>query len=176
MALGKKRQIIVLTTGGTIEKSYDELDGSLNNRESQIQKYVLDKLRLPYTSLQVSSVMAKDSLSMKDKDRDIIYRVIENCFEQNVPIVIIHGTDTMELTGRYCYEQNPTPPVPVIFSGAMKPVGFEDSDGRQNITEAIHSCKLLPPGWYISFHGEVFKIPNVQKNPDRGTFELISPV
>jgi L-asparaginase len=32
------QKIIVLTTGGTIEKTYDEFDGSLSNRETLIKK------------------------------------------------------------------------------------------------------------------------------------------
>ena len=54
-----KSRIIVLTTGGTIDKSYDEFDGSLQNRGSEIKRDLIGRLRLPYTELEVMSLMAK---------------------------------------------------------------------------------------------------------------------
>ena len=57
--------------------------------------------------------------------------------------------------------------VPVVFTGAMIPMGFEDSDATQNVTEALLSAKLLSPGFYISFHNQIFSVPHVQKNKDK---------
>ncbi|TNF00611.1 MAG: asparaginase, partial [Deltaproteobacteria bacterium] len=49
--------------------------------------------------------------------------------------------------------------------------GFDDSDARQNVTEALLASKILPAGIYISFHNRIFKVPNVRKNKKLGTFE-----
>ena len=175
MSNNRMQDIVVITTGGTIEKTYDESDGSLANRESIIKARIMSRLRLPYTNLQVFSVMSKDSLFMTDDDRALLMHFIKSQFEKNAPIVVLHGTDTMAVSAERCFsefESLPIP-VPVVFTGAMKPLGFEDSDALQNVTEALCSCKLLAPGVFLSFHGRIFKVPGVRKNRERGTFEQI---
>lgn len=168
----RPQEIVVITTGGTIEKTYDEFDGSLANRESVIKAKIMSRLRLPYTALQVFSVMSKDSLFMTDDDRALLLQFIRSQLEKKLPIVILHGTDTMAISAELCAREL-TPSVPIVFTGAMKPLGFEDSDALQNVTEALLASKLLGPGTYLAFHGRVFDVPGVKKNRERGTFEQV---
>lgn len=166
----KKQSVFVLTTGGTIEKSYDESDGSLENRQSLLKNLLLSRLRLPHTEVHLQEIMAKDSLFMTDQDREAICTKIQEVAKLLQPIVVLHGTDTMEETANYCYKHFSDPPVPVIFTGAMRPMGFEDSDARQNFTEALMVSQLTQPGIYISFHNCLFEAPNVTKSRELGTF------
>jgi len=168
-----KEEVIIITTGGTIEKSYSEEDGSLRNRESLIKEYVIAKLRLPYTKLSYFSLLEKDSLDMTDDDRDLLIRFIKSKLALGVPIIVVHGTDTMEISAKWCYDQllKDDLRVPIVFTGAMRPLGFVDTDANQNVIESLMACKLLPPGIYISFHNQVHKVPNVRKNKQKGTFE-----
>jgi L-asparaginase len=166
-----KKRIIVLTTGGTIEKSYDEQEGDLQNRESLLERKLLSRLRLPHTEVRFRVLMAKDSLHMTASDREFIWQAISESFQHRIPIVVLHGTDTMALTLKYCFSKEPSPPVPVLFTGAMKPVGFDDSDATQNFAEAMVLAHYVEPGFYISFHNHLFAAPNVDKNKSTGTFE-----
>lgn len=166
----KKKRIMVFSTGGTIEKSYSELEGALENRESIFKEKLLRRLRLPHTDVSLREIMAKDSLYMTDEDREMICRQIAGHFSQAMPIVVLHGTDTMEVTARYCLEKAPNPPVAVVFTGAMKPMGFEDSDGPQNVIESLMACQLAAPGYYICFHNRLFTVPKVTKDKAAGTF------
>lgn len=168
----RPQDIIVITTGGTIEKTYDEFDGSLSNRESVIKAKITSRLRLPYTNLQVFSVMSKDSLFMTDDDRQLLMHFVRSQLDKKAPIVILHGTDTMAVSAELCQRELKDPSVPIVFTGAMKPLGFEDSDALQNVTEALLASKLLAPGVYLSFHGRVFDVPGVRKQRERGTFEV----
>jgi L-asparaginase len=79
----------------------------------------------------------------------------------------------MDLTSRYCFDNYPAINVPVVFTGAMKPLGFDDSDATQNVIEAIFAARILAPGYYVTFHGKLFKVPNFRKNKQKGTFEEI---
>ena len=167
------QDILIITTGGTIEKTYDEFDGSLENRGTSIKNRILSKLRLPYTNIIVHPVLSKDSLYMDDADRKLIAETIAADMAHNAPIVILHGTDTMALTANFCFEHIPNVSVPVVFTGAMVPMGFDDTDATQNVTEALLAAKLLAPGLYISFHNQIFKVPHVQKNKEKRTFEEI---
>lgn len=166
--------VTLITTGGTIEKIYDESDGSLYNKGSIVQQTIINRLRLPYTQLEVFSILAKDSLTMTEEDRQYLAYSLKNLgLEKKNPTVILHGTDTMAQSAQYCLQEYPDPPVPVVFTGSMMPLGFEDSDARQNVTEAILASRILMPGHYISFHGRVFKVPHAQKNRSKRTFESV---
>ncbi|MFZ8934445.1 MAG: asparaginase domain-containing protein [Bacteriovoracaceae bacterium] len=171
----KKIEVCVITTGGTIEKSYDEHTGHLVNRESVVKGLLLAHLRLPYTELKMFSLFSKDSLVMTDEDRELLCKFVQSKGKEGRPILIIHGTDTMEKTALYLHEHLNDIEVPVVFTGAMKPIGFHDSDAPQNVTEALVALKLLGPGVFISFHNRVFKLPGVRKNLEKLTFEYYRP-
>jgi L-asparaginase len=165
--------LFILTTGGTIEKIYDEFEGSLQNKDTIVKNKILQKLRLPYTEIQVKSIMSKDSLYMDEQDRNTILDHIKSYSKFGNPIVVLHGTDTMDLTSKHCFEAFRDISVPVVFTGAMKPLGFDDSDAAQNVIEAIFAARILNPGYYVTFHGKLFNVPSFRKNKQRGTFEEI---
>lgn len=165
------RKVVIITTGGTIEKTYDESEGTLHNRETTIRLKIEQRLRLPNTKIEVKSIMAKDSLDMTLEDREIILDAIKLFARFNDPIVILHGTDTMQQTAELVKEKWKEINVPVIFTGAMRPLGFEDSDAMQNVVEALYAAKIVAPGVYISFHNKLFNVPGVRKNKTTGTFE-----
>ena len=167
-------QIEIISTGGTIEKTYDELDGSLENKTTQLEKRVLSKLRLPSCVHRVTSILSKDSLFFNDQDRELVTKtVIEKMSDESVgAIVIVHGTDTMVKTADYVRLNIINPRIPIIFTGAMKPMGFDDSDALQNVTETMFAARVCAPGGvYIVFHGRIFTVPFVRKNKEKGTFE-----
>lgn len=172
--LNEKKRVIIVTTGGTIDKTYDELDGSLENKESAIKESIIKRLRLPYTELDVISVLNKDSLYMTDFDRSLLVKSLRIQLTKGHPIVVLHGTDTMAKSATYVLEQIKDLPVPIVFTGAMKPLGFDDSDAKQNVTEALLASKLLAPGVYICFHNRVFTVPGVRKNKTLRTFEAVN--
>lgn len=169
------RKINIITTGGTIEKTYDEFDGTLFNRETVIKNKLNQRLRLPYTEIIISSLMTMDSLDMQDQDRVLIAEKIKELeVADNVPIVVLHGTDSMQQSAETAHEILKDLKVPVIFTGAMRPLGFEDSDALQNVTEALICAQILKPGVYISFHNRLFEVPGVRKNRNKRTFESFS--
>jgi L-asparaginase len=164
-------KVIIITTGGTIEKTYDEEEGTLFNRETVIKNRIEQRLRLPHTELEVKSIMAKDSLDMDEQDRSLICQAIRHHAKSNNPIVVLHGTDTMQFTAELVHKEFNDINVPVIFTGAMKPLGFIDSDAMQNVVEAIYVSKIIKPAVYISFHNELYSVPGVRKNKTKRTFE-----
>jgi L-asparaginase len=161
--------IYVLTTGGTIEKTYSERAGTVLNDAAKIGQY-LDLLRLPDTDVQVIPVMNKDSLEMTAGDRAKLVARMTPLLQAKCPMVVTHGTDTMAETGLYIQRAFPDLSVPVILTGAMRPLGFEHSDGLQNLTESLLAARLLAPGVYIVIHGQVFPTDRAVKDRNLGTF------
>lgn len=167
------RKITLITTGGTIEKTYDELTGELANRRSIVRR-MLDELRLEDTEVNVLELMSKDSLEMTDADRariESIVQAIGGVDESDVTgIVILHGTDTLTTTGLRLCEQLLAPRVPIVLTGAMRPFEMKHSDALQNLTEALFAAGVLPPGVYCVAHGRALAFPGVHKDRERGTF------
>jgi len=108
---------------------------------------------------------------MSDQDRQLILDRVLKVLSGKLPIVILHGTDTMEITAKFLHRSIPSPPVPIVMTGAMTPFGFERSDALQNFTEAVLAARLAEPGVYIVMHGQVLALPGVRKNRELGTFE-----
>jgi L-asparaginase len=163
------KTVQVITTGGTIEKAYSEQSGAVLNTTNKIGRY-LQLLRLPDLDVRVTPLMNKDSLEMSDEDRAELVAEVGKLLALNQPIVITHGTDTMVESGLAIERAFPSPPVPIILTGAMSPLGFEKSDGLQNLTESLFAARLLSPGVFVVIHGQVFPVAHVRKDRERGTF------
>ncbi len=164
------RHIHLLSCGGTIEKIYLERTGSVENVEDKVVRY-LDRLRLPDTEVETTRLMNKDSLDMDDADRKVVVdAVLSKLAERQAPIVITHGTDTMVETGLCLKRALPDLDIPIVLTGAMTPLGFENSDGLQNLTESLFAANLLPPGVWLVMHNQVFPIDHVRKERAQSRF------
>lgn len=156
--------IHVIATGGTIEKVYSEQTGDVQNLDSKIDRY-FRMLRLPDAEIAVTHLMNKDSLEMTDADRrTVLATVREKLAAKPAPVIITHGTDTMVETGLLLEANLPDLKFPIILTGAMTPLGFEGSDGLQNLTESLLAARVLAPGVYVALHNQVFPVDRVRKD------------
>jgi L-asparaginase len=157
--------IKVFITGGTFDKEYNELNGSLYFKET----HLFEMLQLGRSKLDLSihTLMMKDSLEFEQKDRDAIANVCNNSTENK--ILITHGTDTMTITAEYLLAQCPNKTI--VLTGAMVPYKFGSSDGLFNLGSALAFVQVLKPGVYIAMNGKVFEAGKVKKNTTKGEFE-----
>ena len=160
-------RIHLISTGGTIEKIYSETTGSVVNLETKIDRY-LKQLRLPDAELDAVSLMNIDSLEMTQADREKLLEVLSTRLD--APVVITHGTDTLVETGLFIKSRVAQLTYPVILTGAMSPLGFERSDGLQNLTESLLAARLLQPGVWLVIHNQVFPIDRVRKDREHARF------
>ena len=157
--------IKVLVTGGTFDKEYNELNGSLYFKETHIHEML--ELGRSNLNLSVSTLMMKDSLEFTDKDRTAIAEACNNSTEDK--IVITHGTDTMTITAEYLL--NACPNKTIVLTGAMVPYKFGSSDGLFNLGSALAFVQVLSQGVYIAMNGQYFEAGKVIKNTSEGKFE-----
>ncbi len=160
--------IRVFATGGTFDKEYDELRGTLDFQETHLP----EMLRLGRSHLDVSvrTLMMVDSLDMTDEDRATIVDHCRRCEETQ--IVITHGTDTMVDTARALAQG--LSEKTIVLTGAMVPYAFGSSDGLFNLGSALSFVQVLPPGVYVAMNGRCFTWDNVRKNRDEGVFETLA--
>lgn len=157
------KRIALISTGGTIEKTYDELSGALHNRVSVLD-FMLASLQLRGVTIDRVSLMNKDSLEMSEADHDLIAATAGKQAESHDGIVIVHGTDRLAKTGHRLVEKLGTPSVPIVLTGAMRPWEMRSTDALQNLTEALVAVQLLKPGVYVSMHNQVLQFPGVEKD------------
>lgn len=162
--------IRIFVTGGTFDKEYDEIHGSLEFRDSHLAEML--RMGRNRTEVEIRTLMMVDSLEMTDRDRELIAR---NCRE--VPedrIIITHGTDTMVETARLLAET--IPGKTIVLTGAMIPIAFGSSDGLFNLGGAMTAVQTLDPGVWITMNGRIFPWDNVRKNRETGVFEELDRV
>lgn len=161
--------IAILTTGGTIEKVYNEIDGTLRNVRSVLDE-ITRGLRLTDVELRHVPVMSKDSLEMTDADRRTILAAVQRGVGTDDAVLVVHGTDTLAVTGEFLQANLPGLAKPVVLTGAMRPFEFRDTDAFQNLTEALLACKLVGPGVYVVMHNQALRFPGVVKDREKRTF------
>lgn len=162
--------IAVLTTGGTIEKTYDAHRGKLQNTMSVLD-HIIDELVLEEIVLHRQTLMSKDSLDMTPEDHLEIARAAIEASQSHDGVLVIHGTDRLAETGEaICRLAGATLNSPIVLTGAMRPWVLRDSDAHQNVTEAILAVQLLAPGVYVCMHSRVLRFPGVIKDRKRLRF------
>ena len=158
--------IRIVVTGGTFDKTYDEIKGRLSFGATHLPEMLrLGRSRVDTT---IETLMMIDSLEMTDADRARIVDACARCPENR--IVITHGTDTMVDTARAV--AHGVAGKTVVLTGAMVPYAFGSSDGLFNLGSALSFAEVLPPGVYIAMNGQHFAWDRVRKNREAGVFEL----
>ncbi len=157
--------IAIFVTGGTFDKTYDEIAGRLSFAGTHLP----EMLRLGRCRVDVSlrTLMMVDSLEMTSADRALIVAACVAAPESR--ILVTHGTDTMvetaealaaEVTGKT-----------VVLTGAIVPYAFGSSDGLFNLGSALSFAQVLAPGVYVAMNGRAFPWNQVRKDRATGIFE-----
>ena len=155
----------ILITGGTFDKEYDEIKGSLYFKETHMTEIL--ELGRSRVDVNIEKLMLIDSLDMTSSQRELI---VSKCIEsEDDQIVITHGTDTMTITGKMLAEKKMDKTI--VLTGAMIPYKFGSSDGLFNLGGAIAYAQSLPSGVYIAMNGQFFEWDKVEKNREKGVFE-----
>lgn len=159
--------IRIFVTGGTFDKEYNELDGTLFFHDTHVPEML--RLGRCLLGVELRTLMMIDSLDMSDQDRRIIAEHCRGARESR--IVITHGTDTMVETAAHLARniEGKT----IVLTGAMVPYKFGSSDGLFNLGSALAFVQTLPAGVYIAMNGRCFRWDRVRKNRERGVFEAL---
>jgi L-asparaginase len=157
--------ILLLTTGGTIDKQYFDSLSQFQIADTMVSKLLsVARVTHPYV---IEEVMRKDSIDMTDSDRA---RLLECVIRASISsIVITHGTDTMTQTARALSEVRDKT---IVLVGALAPARFSESDAAFNLGMAFAAAQLASAGVFIATNGSVFRADTVEKDRARGCFVL----
>lgn len=160
-------KILILNTGGTFNKRYNPLKGEL---EVPKDSFALESI-LCYcynSAYEIHNIIHKDSLDMNDDDRALMLQYIEN--SNCTKVLIVHGTDTMDVTASYLalHVSQKT----VILTGAMVPFSINTVEATSNLMLALSDLQSREKqGVFIAMHGLVAPYNAIYKNRKKGIFE-----
>ena len=161
-------KITVINTGGTFNKRYNPIKGQLIVPDDNI---ALDKIlkSCHNVDIEVKNIVSKDSLDMTDLDRELITKTIKDSESEN--IIIIHGTDTVDLTSAFLEKE--INDKKIVFTGAMVPMSIEEVEATMNFSLALGFLSAnVENGIYLAMHGVVVNHKNLIKDKSVGKFLL----
>jgi L-asparaginase len=159
-------KLLIITTGGTIDKIYFDDKSDYQIGEPQISQ-ILHAMNVAF-DFEVTALMRKDSLHLTDNDRQLIRSAIAASDTRH--ILITHGTDTMTETAEVLKGLEDKT---IVMTGALNPARFRDSDAIFNIGCALGAVQSLVPGVYVAMNGKVWHPEDVRKNRRANRFEHV---
>ncbi|MFA6424425.1 MAG: asparaginase domain-containing protein [Candidatus Magasanikbacteria bacterium] len=158
--------IKIFVTGGTIDGLACELGDDIPKDHKSPISELLRQARV-MLSRSIEELFHKDSRTISNEDRELIYKKCLKCDEDK--ILITHGAMTLPDTAVFLGKKNI--PKTIVLVGAMVPDGQPKSDVMFNLGMAVGVVQLLPHGVFIAMNGRIFTWDNVKKNFEKGTFE-----
>ena len=159
-------ELLVVTTGGTIDKVYFDDKSDYQVGEPQIGR-ILKELGVAFR-FNVIPILRKDSLHIDAADRELMRATI--AAQEARHVLVTHGTDTMVDTAKVLAQ---VAGKTIVLTGALNPAGFRGSDAEFNIGTAVGAVQSLPPGVYIAMNGRVWDPSRVRKNVAANRFEAL---
>jgi len=159
------KKILVINTGGTFNKVYNPLTGHLDiDKEG---KALINLQKAWLNRFTIINIIGKDSLEMTHQDRETIVATIQEHLAKR--IIIVHGTDTINITAHYLNEKKLKRKI--ILTGAMIPYAINPIEATANFSSAygyIMNCDKK--GVYIGMNGKIKNHKRVTKNKEKGYF------
>ncbi|MGG6461139.1 asparaginase domain-containing protein [Solilutibacter silvestris] len=156
--------LLIVTTGGTIDKIYFDAKSDYQVGDPQIGR-ILTALGVAFR-FHVIPLLRKDSLFIDNSDRELMRATIAAQAERCV--LVTHGTDSMVETAKVLRTISDKT---IVLTGALNPARFEGSDAEFNIGCAVGAVQSLPPGVYIAMNGRIWDPAKVRKNVEANRFE-----
>ena len=159
-------QLLIVTTGGTIDKVYFDDKSDFQVGDPQIGG-ILRELGVAF-GFNVIPIIRKDSLHITDADRELLRATI--AAQPAKHVLVTHGTDTMVETAKVLASLTDKT---IVITGALNPARFRGSDAEFNIGTAVGAVQALPPGVYIAMNGRIWDPMKVRKNVAANRFEAL---
>lgn len=167
------KNILMIGTGGTIasEMTPEGLTPELDPRQllSFIPR-IADLCRVDCRQLY-----NLDSTNLRPENWLGVARCIRENYDRYDGFVISHGTDTMAYTAAALSYLVQGSRKPIVLTGAQKPIWFDSTDSKRNLTDAfLYACRGCG-GVQIVFNGKVILGTRARKTCSK-SFQAFSSV
>jgi len=160
-------KILIISTGGTFNKVYHPISGTLEiDKSAQVLEQIASKWLCTF---EIVTIIGKDSLEMTNQDRHELLTIIEQSEYQH--IIVVHGTDTMDVTAEYLADARLEKTI--VLTGAMVPYSIDTVEATANLASAYGYINALQKrGVFIAMNGVLDNYEKVKKNRKEGLFTL----
>lgn len=167
------KKILLIGTGGTIASEMGE--------SGLVPELTTEQLlaRIPAISeicdVECVQLLNLDSTNIAPTHWQQMARCIREHYASYDGFVLTHGTDTMAYTAAglsYLIQQSPKP---IILTGAQKPIGFDSTDSKINLTDAFRCASEDLPGVSIVFNNKVILGTRAKKTRSK-SFQAFSSI
>jgi len=160
-------KVLIISTGGTFNKRYNPKNGTLEiDKNSNALKKIASKWLCDF---EILNIIGKDSLEITNHDRLELLSTIHQSIHHN--IIIVHGTDTMDVTAEYLADAELEKTI--VLTGAMIPYSIDPIEATANLASAYGYINALEKeGIFIAMNGVMDSYEKVKKNRKEGRFTV----
>jgi len=161
------RKILIISTGGTFNKVYNPINGELViDEKSKALEEIASKWLCKF---EIINIIGKDSLNITNQDRLLLLATIN--LSKHDDIIVIHGTDTMDITAEYLADRDLDKRI--VLTGAMVPYSIDPVEATANLASAFGYLQTLTnDSVYIAMNGIFGSYNKIEKNRKNGKFIL----
>ena len=167
------KNILLIATGGTIasKRSDSGLKPLISSEE--LLSYV--PAAKEFCRADALQLMNLDSTNIQPKHWLAMAKAVEEHYDQYDGFVICHGTDTMAYTAAAMSYLVQHSSKPIVITGAQKPIGFDSTDSKINLTDAFRCAASDLPGVSIVFNSHVILGTRARKTRSK-SFQAFSSI
>lgn len=161
------QKTVIISTGGTFNKIYNPLNGELFiDKESKAVKEIASKWLCEF---EIINIIGKDSLNITNQDRLLLLATINQ--SKHDDIIVIHGTDTMDITAKYLADGDLYKRI--VLTGAIVPYSINPVEATANLASSFGYLQTLTDeGVYIAMNGAFGSYKKIIKDKKKGKFIL----
>ncbi len=145
--MGKRSDILLIYTGGTIGMIKDYETGAL--RAFNFDKLLKRIPELSHLDCNIKTVSFDDPIDSSNMNPEywiLIAGIIEDNYDAFDGFVVLHGSDTMSYTGAALSFMLENLTKPVILTGSQLPIGDLRTDAKENLITSIQIAALREKG------------------------------
>jgi L-asparaginase len=154
---GMKKKILLIHTGGTIGMVRDETSGVL--KPDHFYEHLLNMIPelSSVADIEVEIPFLFDSAELDFSHWQALAGIIRARIGRTDGVVITHGTDTLAYTASALSFMLQNLPIPVVLTGAQKPLAELRSDARANLVNAVELATAGIPEVALCFDNRLMR-------------------
>ncbi len=167
------KNILMIGTGGTIasEITPSGLAPELNTED--LLRFIPEIEKICH--VECIQLYSLDSTNIMPEHWLGIAKIITENYEKYDGFVVSHGTDTMAYTAAALSYLIQGSPKPIVLTGAQKPIWYDGTDSKRNLTDAVNYACFGSGGVQIVFNGRVILGTRARKTYSK-SFQAFSSV
>ncbi len=167
------KKILMIGTGGTIASEITSSGLAPELKTEELLDFIPDVRRM--CEVECKQIYNLDSTNIEPEHWLGIARTIEESYDLFDGFVISHGTDTMAYTAAALSYLIQNSGKPIVITGAQKPIWFDGTDSKRNLTDAFTYAVHGTGGVQIVFNGKVILGTRARKTYSK-SFKAFSSV